>query len=135
MKEQIKKLIELADAYATFGVEINLPMSFTVIRGTNAANMDWCKRDGIKTTVYLSNRGDVWSVIFDNVEISGYNKRIMLPFDVTEEYLDGLYESAKSYLYDYLFPDVAKCKIATLKEKHNEIKALEDKLRKLKGLY
>ncbi len=132
MKKQINELAELGDAYATFGVEVLLPMSHTLVRGPNC-NFDW-KLDGKVISVYLASGGETWQVQFDKVEVVGYMKKINLPFDVTVKYLNELIEDVRGYLYDHLFPNVAKCKIGVLKDKHNKIRRLEGELRKLKGL-
>jgi len=133
MKEQIEKLIELANDYHTFAMEINLPMNHNYIRGGNQSNFEWVK-EGKVINVYLANEGTTWQVQFDNVTIINYSKKIELPFDVTEKYLEEIYDDSCDYLHNYLLIDVAKIKLGLMKEKHKEIKKLEQKLKKLKGL-
>jgi len=132
MKTQIEKLIELAKDYVIFGIEIGLPNAHNHIRGGN--DMPDYGKEGDLINIYFDRGGDTWQVEFKKVKIIGYSKQIEMPFDADIEYLESVYKSAKEYLYDYLLPSVAKCKIATMKQRHQEIKELEGKIRKLKGL-
>jgi hypothetical protein len=133
MKQQIEKLIELANDYHTFAMEVNLPMTHNHIRGGHQQNPAWAK-EGKLINVYLSDEGRTWQVNFDKVEITNYAKRVGIPFGSTEESLEEIYNDAYDYLHNYLLVDVAKIKLGVMKEKHKEIKELERKLKKLKGL-
>jgi len=133
MKKQIEKLIELANDYHTFAMEVNLPMTHNHIRGGNQSDPDWGK-EGKLINVYLANEGETWQVEFDKVKIINYLKDIQIPFDSTEESLEEKYSDAYDYLHNYLLVDVAKIKLGVMKEKHKEIKELERKLKKLKDL-
>ena len=131
MKKQIEKLIEIADGYAVFGTEVGLPMTHNTVRGED--DKEWVQK-GKKISIYLAESGSTWAVYFNGVNIIGYSKKVELPYNVTAQYLNKVIADVGPYLYDYLFPNVAKCKIGVLKEKHKEIKRLESELRKLKGL-
>jgi hypothetical protein len=133
MKTQIKKLIELANDYHTFAMEVNLPMTHNHIRGGHQSNPEWVK-EGKLINVYLANEGMTWQVQFNNVSIVNYCKKLELPFDVTEEYLEEVYDDSYDYLHNYLLVEVTNVKLGVMKEKHKEIKELERKLKKLKGL-
>lgn len=133
MKEIIEKLIELAKDYHTFGVEVNLPMTHNHIRGGHSNKPEWTK-DGDLINVYLANKGETWMVEFKEVTVVGYSKKVSISFDSTIESLQKTYDSAYDYLHNYLLVDVAKIKLGVMKEKHKEIKELERKLKKLKGL-
>jgi hypothetical protein len=134
MKQQIEKLIELARDYHTFAMEVNLPMTHNRIRGGLQQNPPAWAKEGKLINVYLSDEGRTWQVSFDKVEITNYTKRIGIPFEATEELLQETYNDAYDYLHNYLLVDVAKIKLGVMKEKHKEIKELERKLKKLKGL-
>ena len=133
MKTQIEKLIELAKDYHIFGIEVNLPMTHNHIRGGHQSQTEWAK-DGEVINVYLANEGTTWMVEFNKVSVVGYMGKISIPFDSTEESLQKTYDDAYDYLHKYLLVDVAKIKLGVMKEKHKEIKELERKLKKLKGL-
>ncbi len=133
MKNQIEKLIDLTKDYVVFGIEIGLPDTHNHIRGGHQSKPEF-HTEGDKVNIYLSNKGETWQVEFKDVKIIGYSKKIEMPFNSTEESLEAVYESAKEYLHDHLLPNVAKCKIATLKERHVKIKEIERELRKLKAL-
>ena len=133
MKQQIEKLIELANDYHTFAMEVNLPMTHNHIRGGHESNLEW-RKQGKLINVYLANEGTTWQVEFDKVKIINYCKDVQMPFESTEESLDETYKDAYDYLHNYLLVDVAKIKLGVMKEKHKEIKELERKLKKLKGL-
>jgi hypothetical protein len=133
MKKQIEKLIELAKDYHTFAMEVNLPMTHNHIRGGHQSNPEW-RKEGKLISVYLANEGTTWQVEFDKVKIINYAKNIEIPFETTEELLEETYNDALDYLHNYLLVDVAKIKLGVMKEKHKEIKELERKLKKLKGL-
>lgn len=132
MKKQLNELIEIANGYVVFSVEAGLPKTHNLIRGKTSA-FKWSK-NGTDINVYLADSGETWSVRFDKVEVTGYSKKISVPFDVTIKYLNELILDVRTHLYDYLLPNVAKCKLDVLKDKHKEIKRLERELRKLKGL-
>ena len=133
MKKQIEKLIELANDYHTFAMEVNLPMTHNHIRGGHQSNPDWGK-EGKLINVYLANEGITWQVQFDKVVIVNYSNDIKIPFESTEESLQDTYNDAYDYLHNYLLVDVAKIKLGVMKEKHKKIKELEKQLKKLKGL-
>lgn len=133
MKNEINSLINLAKDYVVFGVEIGLPQTHNHIRGGHQCDLDFIKM-GDLISIYLANNSETWSVTFKDVVIVGYSSAIQIPFDANEEYLRGVYDSAKKYLVDYLLKDVAKVKLSTMKARHNKIKQLERDLRKLKGL-
>jgi hypothetical protein len=133
MKKQIEKLIELAKDYHTFAMEVNLPMTHNHIRGGHQSNPEW-RKEGKLINVYLASEGKTWQVEFDKVKIINYCKDIQMPFESTEESLEETYNDALDYLHNYLLVDVAKIKLGVMKEKHKEIKELERKLKKLKGL-
>lgn len=133
MKKQIDKLHELAKDYVVFGMEIGLPDTHNHIRGGHQDKPEFHK-DGDLVNIYFSNKGETWQVQFKNVKIIGYSGMIELPLNADAKYLDSVYDSAKEYLHEHLLPNVAKCKIATLKERHVKIKEMERELRKLKGL-
>jgi hypothetical protein len=133
MNKQIEKLIELAKDYHTFAMEVNLPMTHNHIRGGHQQNLEW-RKEGKLISVYLANEGTTWQVEFDKVKIINYAKNIEIPFEITEELLEETYNDALDYLHNYLLVDVAKIKLGVMKEKHKEIKELERKLKKLKGL-
>jgi hypothetical protein len=133
MKQQIEKLIELANDYHTFAMEVNLPMTHNHIRGGHQQKPEWAK-EGKLINVYLANEGATWQVEFDKLKIINYCKDIQIPFASTEESLEETYSDAYDYLHNYLLVDVAKIKLGVMKEKHKEIKELERKLKKLKGL-
>jgi hypothetical protein len=133
MKQQIEKLIELARDYHTFAMEVNLPMTHTHIRGGHHQSPEW-RKEGKLINVYLANEGTTWQVEFDEVKIINYAKDIQIPFESTEESLEETYSDAYDYLHNYLLVDVVKIKLGVMKEKHKEIKELERKLKKLKGL-
>jgi len=133
MKKQIEKLIELAKDYHTFAIEVNLPMTHNHIRGGHQSNPEW-RKEGKLINVYLASEGKTWQVEFDKVKIINYAKNIEIPFETTEELLEETYNDALDYLHNYLLVDVAKIKLGVMKEKHKEIKELERKLKKLKGL-
>jgi hypothetical protein len=133
MKKQIEKLIELAKDYQTFAMEVNLPMTHNHIRGGHQSNPEW-RKEGKLINVYLASEGKTWQVEFDKVKIINYCKDIQMPFESTEESLEETYNDALDYLHNYLLVDVAKIKLGVMKEKHKEIKELERKLKKLKGL-
>lgn len=134
MKEQIEKLIELAKEYVVFGEEIMLPQNHTDIRDKDISSKNDAYLDGSKITIYFNNNYSTWQVSFGKVKIIGYAKDVQIPFDCDSEMLEMEYNSAKDYLYNHLLPNVAKCKISSLKEKHKRIKELEAELRKLKSL-
>ena len=133
MKKQIEKLIELAKDYVVVGIEIGLPDTHNQIRGGHQEKTEFYK-DGDLINIYFSNKAETWMVTFKDVEITGYSKSIRLPFNADAKYLDSVINSAKEYLHEHLLPNVAKCKIATLKERHLKIKELERELKKMKGL-
>lgn len=132
MKTQIEKLIELARDYHTFAMEVNLPMTHNHIRRGHQSP-EW-RKEGKLISVYLANEGTTWQVEFDEVKIINYAKNIEIPFESSEESLEETYKDAYDYLHNYLLVDVAKIKLGVMKEKHKEIKELEKKLKKLKGL-
>lgn len=133
MKHNIDKLIELAKDYHTFGVEVNLPMTHNHIRGGHATRPEWAK-DGELINVYLADGGATWMVEFGGVSVTGYAKKISIPFDANEDLLQKIWDGAHDYLHNYLLIDVAKIKLGVMREKHKEIKRLERELKKLKGL-
>ena len=112
---------------------LNLPMTHNHIRGGHISSPEWVK-EGKLINVYLANKGVTWMVEFQDVGITNYSKKVTLPYEVTEEYLESIYDDAYDYLHNYLLVDVAKIKLGTMKQKHKEIKELEQKLKKLKGL-
>lgn len=132
MEKQIEKLIELAKDYVVFGNEIQLPDTHNHVRSKDLDNEQFL--EGELINIYLANKGTTWAVDFGKVKVSGYAKSISLPFNTTEEMLKELHDDAEKYLHEHLLPNVAKCKIGVLKNRHKEIKELERKLRMLKGL-
>ena len=133
MKQIIEKLIELANDYHTFAMEVNLPMTHNHIRGGHQTNPEWSKQ-GSLINIYLAGEGRTWQVEFKDVKIINYLKSVSFPYDSTEDTLEAIYNDAQDYLHNYLLPDVAKVKLAVMKEKHKEIEKLEQQLKKLKGL-
>jgi hypothetical protein len=133
MKEQVEKLIELAKDYVVFGIEIGLPDTHNHIRGGHQEKPEFHK-EGDLVSIYFSDKGETWSVTFKDVTIVGYSSKFEMPMNADVDYLSKVYNSAKDYLNEHLLPNVAKCKIATLKERHVKIKELERELRKMKGL-
>ncbi len=133
MKEIIKKLVELAQDYVVFGIEIGLPDTHNHIRGGHQTLPDF-HQDGDLVNIYFDRGGEVWMVEFNRVEISSFSYTIKFPYSETEEYLTSVYDSAKKYLHEYLLPNIAKCKISTMKERHTRIKKLEREIKTLKKL-
>lgn len=133
MKTEIEKLIELAKDYVVFGTEIGLPQTHNHIRGGYQEKPEFHK-EGDLINIYFANNFDTWQVEFKNIKVIGYANEICIPLDADKEYLSEVHKSALDYLNNHLLPNVAKFKIATLKERHVEIKKLEKKLRQMKGL-
>lgn len=133
MKTQIEKLIDLAKDYVVFGIEVGLPDTHNHLRGGHQ-DKPLFHQEGDLVSLYFSNKGETWQVQFKSVKIIGYTSNIEIPFDSTEDSLEAIYNSAKEYLDNHLLPNVAKCKISTMKERHFKIKEMERELRKLKGL-
>jgi len=133
MRKQIENLIELAKDYVIFGIELGLPDTHNNIRGGHQSKPEF-HQEGDLINIYFAAKGETWQVIFKDVHVIGYLNSVQIPFNSTEESLKAVYDSAKEYLDNYLLPNIAKCKIATLKERHVKIKELERELRKIKGL-
>lgn len=133
MKKEVEKLIELAKDYVVFGIEIGLPDTHNHIRGGHHSKPEF-HEDGDLISIYFANRGETWQVTFKDVAVVGYCSKFEMPMGADADYLNAVYNSAKEYLEEHLLKNVAKCKIATLKERHIKIKELERELRKMKGL-
>ena len=87
MKNQIKKLIELAGEYHKYAMDNDLTMGHNYFR------------DDERISIYLAQGGDTWAVDFGKVEISNYSSKITLPFDATEHMLEAIYEDAYQLLH------------------------------------
>jgi len=111
MKKQIENLIELAKDYVAFGIELGLPDTHNNIRGGHQSKPDF-HQEGNLISIYFSNKGETWTVKFENIEITGYSQKIEIPFTSTPESLKAVCDSAKEYLDSYLLP-IAKRKIST----------------------
>ena len=111
MKKQIENLIELAKDYVVFGIQIGLPDTHNNIRGGHQSKPDF-HQEGDLVSIYFSNKGETWTVRFENIEITGYSQKIEIPFTSTPESLKAVCDSAKEYLDSYLLP-IAKRKIST----------------------
>ena len=90
MKNQIEKLIELANEYHKYAMDNDLTMGHNYFR------------DDKRICVYLSDKGETWCVYLDRVSVRNYSSMIDLPFDVTEHYLEELYDDAYEYLHEHL---------------------------------
>jgi hypothetical protein len=127
MKEQIDKLFELAKDYVVFGIEIGLPDAFNRLRGGYDGNPE--------ISIFFKNGGELWSVKFKDVSITGYSNSIEMPLHSDPEYLNEVYDSAKKYLDEHLLPNVSKCTMKALKEKQlATINKLETELNTIKYL-
>ncbi len=131
MKEQIKKLVELAKDYVIFGKEIKLPNTHNHIRGGHG-NIGF-HEEGDLINIYFADKRKTWSIGFDKVNVIGYTGTIEMPFDADEEYLKKVHDSARTYLENNLFPNVAKCKLSLLKGKQKKIDDLKKKIAKLEA--
>jgi len=90
MKNQIEKLIGLANEYHKYAMDNDLPMNHNYLREYQ------------EISVYLSEGGDTWAVDFGKIEIRNYSSMIELPFDITEHMLDEIYDDAHQYLHEHL---------------------------------
>ena len=90
MKNQIEKLIGLANEYYKYAMDNDLPMNHNYFR------------DDPEISVYLSEGGNIWAVDFGKVEISNYSSKITLPLDATEHMLDEIYDDAHQCLHEHL---------------------------------
>lgn len=132
MRKQIDALFDLAKDYVVFGQEARLEQTHNTIRDEKIKE-DSAYLAGEKMSIYFSNNYETSAVYFPkNVEVMLYCNQINIPIGISDELLDEIYKDAYDYLHNHLFPNVAKCKIETLKNKHAEIKALEAKLKALK---
>ena len=103
MKKQIENLIELAKDYVVFGIELGLPDTHNNIRGGHQSKPKF-HQEGDLVSIYFAAKGETWNVTFKNIEITGYNQNVTIPFTSTPESLKAVYDSAKEYLDSYLLP-------------------------------
>jgi hypothetical protein len=117
MKQQIEKLIELANEYYEFAVDVKLHELKThvhKIRGRHTDH-DWTL-DGLHTQIYINDGIETWSIQFGNVDISDYSKKIELPYNVDEALLEKIHSDAMHYLYNHLLINKRKIKISVKKQ-------------------
>lgn len=125
MKVILDKLVSLAKEYAeTCGV---LGNGWHKISGYNA-DFEWCKEYSIEIQVWFSELS--WDVRFGEISVDNNFDRIAIPFKASEEYLNDIYEYAKSYF------DVVKTNIGDITERSvdKRIEELEFELNRLKTL-
>lgn len=134
MKKQIENLIELAKEYHEMGMALNLPMSYNYVRSESLGFQSLkCFKQGRKIVIYLADKGQTWQIEFDKVRIVGYSEEIQLPFGVSVKYLKEVYEDAKDHLENHLKPHLEEFKLDLSLEKLEEIKYLEEQIKKLKS--
>lgn len=121
MEKQIKNLVELAEQYYQYAIEEDFP-----------SGHNWIQTDYGEVGVYLStNSRRDYAVKFDGeVEITGYAKRIAMPFTATSETLEKLYNNFSNYLRTE--EDKIQEQIAV--QRAEKIKNLEEELSRLKNL-
>jgi hypothetical protein len=117
MKQQIEKLIELANEYYEFAVDVKLHElkdNIHKIRGSRSDH-DWCW-NGLHTQIYINDGIETWSIQFGDINISDYSKKIELPYNVNETLLEKIHSDAMHYLYNHLLINKRKIKISVKKQ-------------------
>jgi hypothetical protein len=132
MKNQIDKLVKLAERYADFAREVSMPRNnHNYVRGGEFNNLPSPCEIGGRISVWLTMDTDNWyQVVFDNVTITAFGEpTITIKASETKESLDCLHSDAEAYLESTLIPN--KEAIAEHYGKESK-KDIEDKINKLK---
>jgi hypothetical protein len=132
MKNQIDKLVKLAERYADLAREVSMPRNnHNHVRGSSLNHMPSVCEIGGRISVWLTMDMDNWyQVVFDNVTITAFGEpTITIKASETEESLDYLHDDLETYLEGILIPN--KLTIAEHYGKESK-KDIEEKINKLK---
>jgi hypothetical protein len=132
MKNQIDRLVKLAERYADFAREALMPRSdHNYVRGSEFHNLPTECEIGGRISVWLTMDRDNWyQVVFENVTITAFGEpTITIKVSETEESLEYLHDDAEAYLECTLMPN--KLAIAEHYGKESK-KDIEEKINKLK---
>lgn len=108
MKNQIDRLVKLAERYADFAREVSIPRSnHNYVRGSKFDNLPPPCEMGGRISVWIPSEMDNWhQVVFGNVTITAFGKpTITIKTSETEESLECLHDDAEAYLECTLIPN------------------------------
>lgn len=127
MKQQIDKLVGLAEEYVEYGKEVGVAYSWTYLR--HEFNSE---RTGKEISIYR-DKAKNWAVKFTGVEVAFYSGIVSFPYSCTPQELEEIYRDAKIFLETIRVEDFGQIKAESEKKRIERITELEDELKQLKG--
>ena len=131
MKEEIKKLHELAVRYRDFGVESSFGQNWNYIRGGLGPLL---KIGGDEVKVYFADDYKTCAVDLSGVEFTFWMNTVTIPIGSTKESLKLIHDDCLSLLNNEMTEHLESIKESLKSERQKEIKVMEEKLIKMKQI-
>lgn len=128
MEEVISNLIQLAQEYKTFFINLKIKQEYTHVRGPYVEDMFSKYKNGESISIYLNDNYTICSVYFGRLEIALYKNTIEIPFDTKKEDLNEIYKDHYKFLKNLKTNVVKDFEKYLKKEKLERINSLKKEL-------